>query len=108
MCAILLFSFSFSQTGKASYYGGKFHGKKTSSGKIFNMNELTCSSMDYPLGTRLKITNLENNKSVEVLVTDRGGFKKYGRILDLSKGAFQKIASLSKGIITIIVEKIET
>lgn len=106
--AVMLFSIMYSQstTGKASYYGNKHQGKKTSSGEVFNMWSMTCASNLFPLGTRLKITNPENDKSVEVIVNDRGGFGKYGRILDLSKGAFAKIASVSKGIITVVVNKI--
>ena len=105
MLAILLFSLSFSQTtGKASWYGDKHQGKKTASGEVFDMYKMTCASMVYPLGTRLKVTNPENDKSVIVKVNDRGGFGKYGRILDLSKGAFAEIASTGKGIITIVIE----
>lgn len=106
--AVMLFSIIYSQstTGKASYYGEKHQGKRTASGEVFNMWSMTCASNLFPLGTRLKITNPENDKSVEVIVNDRGGFGKYGRILDLSKGAFAKIASVSKGIITVVVNKV--
>lgn len=107
--AVMLFSIMFSQkttTGKASYYGKQHHGKKTSSGEVFNMWSMTCASNLFPLGTRLKVTNPENDKSIIVTVNDRGGFGKYGRILDLSKGAFAKIASVSKGIITVVVNKV--
>ena len=106
--AVMLFSILYSQstTGKVSYYGAQHHGKKMASGGVFNMWSMTCASNKYPLGTRLKVTNPENDKSVEVIVTDRGGFGKYGRILDLSKGAFAKIASVSKGVITVVINKI--
>lgn len=106
--AVMLFSILYSQstTGKASYYGSQHHGKKTSSGEVFNMWSMTCASNKYPLGTRLKVTNPENDKSIVVTINDRGGFGKYGRILDLSKGAFAKIASVSKGVITVVVERL--
>lgn len=106
--AVMLFSILYSQstTGKASYYGEKHQGKRTASGEVFNMWSMTCASNLFPLGTRLKITNPENDKSIIVTVNDRGGFGKYGRILDLSKGAFAKIASVSKGIITVVVHKV--
>lgn len=105
---ILLFSIGFAQqTGKASYYGSQHHGKRTASGEIFNMNKLTCASNTYKLGTRLKITNLENGNSVVVRVNDTGGFGKYGRVIDLSKAAFATIANLKKGIINVLVEKID-
>ena len=106
--SILLFSLSFSQiSGKASYYGGQHHGRKTASGEIFNMNNLTCASNVHKLGTKLKVTNLENDKSVIVKVNDRGGFTKLGRVLDLSKGAFAKIADVRKGIIRVLVEVVD-
>ncbi|MCI6152443.1 septal ring lytic transglycosylase RlpA family protein [Fusobacterium perfoetens] len=84
---------------KVSWYGKGFEGKLTASGYIFDSKQYTCASNKYPFGTVLKITNKENNKSVKVVVTDRGGFEKYGRTLDLSKKAFSEISSLDKGII---------
>jgi rare lipoprotein A len=63
--------------------------------------------MDYPFGTWLKITNIANHKFVLVKVNDRGNFKKYGRILDLSKGAFAKIANLKQGVITVKIEVVK-
>lgn len=105
--SILLFSLSFSQQkGKASFYSDFHHGKRTASGEIFNMNKLTCASNTYKMGTRLKVTNLGNGKSVVVKVNDTGGFGKYGRVIDLSKAAFANIANLKKGIISVLVEKI--
>jgi rare lipoprotein A len=72
------------------------------SGAIYDMNKLTCASNIHPLGTKLKVTNLENKKSVVVTVTDTGKFKKVR--LDLSKKAFSKIADLKKGVIEIKVK----
>lgn len=91
----------------ASWYGGKHHGKKTASGEIFNQNALTAASNTHKLGTKLKVTNQANGKSVIVRITDRGGFGKYGRTLDLSKGAFSQIASLSKGTIKVNIEQVQ-
>lgn len=105
MLAIMLFSLFFSQqTGKASWYGNAHHGKRTASGEVFDMNGLTAASNIHPLGTKLRVTNVKNNKSVEIRITDRGGFSKYGRLLDLSKGAFAQIASVKQGLITVMVE----
>ena len=105
MFAIMLFTLTFSQqTGKASYYGAQHHGKRTASGQVFDMNGLTAASNIHPLGTKLRVTN---NKSVIVVVNDRGGFSKYGRLLDLSKGAFSKIANKSQGIISVMIEVLE-
>lgn len=75
----------------ASYYAGKFHGKKTASGERYNMNALTAAHNSYPFGTRVLVTNLSNKKSVTVRINDRGGFGKYGRSIDLSRKANQII-----------------
>lgn len=106
--AIMLFSVIYSQqVGKASWYGNHHHGRKTASGEVFNQHGLTTASNSHPMGTKLKVTNVKNNKSVIVRVNDTGGFKKYGRLLDLSRGAFEKIASVNQGIITVLVEVID-
>lgn len=92
------------QTGKASFYSDAHHGKRTASGDVFDMNKLTTASNSHKMGTMLKVTNVKNGKSVVVKVNDTGGFKKYGRLLDLSKAAFAQIADLRVGIITVMVE----
>jgi rare lipoprotein A len=89
---------------KASYYHSSFHGKITYSGEIYNENKLTAASNVYPIGTKLKVTNIENNKSVIVKINDKGSFRKV--TLDLSKKAFSKIAELDKGIINVKIKKI--
>ncbi|QOG03911.1 septal ring lytic transglycosylase RlpA family protein [Flavobacterium sp. MDT1-60] len=76
----------------ASYYNDKFNGKRTASGRRFNNNKLTAAHKKFAFGTKLKITNERNNKSVIVEVTDRGPFSKK-REIDLTKRAFMKIAS---------------
>lgn len=90
-------------TGVASYYAGKFHGNKTSSGATFNMNDLTCAHRWLPFGTRLRVTNIENGRSVVVTVTDRGPFK-HGRIIDVSKGAAQALDMIRKGTATVAIQ----
>ena len=95
-----------SYAATASWYGKPFHGRLTASGERFNMNDLTCASNTHKMGTKLKVTNKSNGKSVVVRVNDTGGFKKYGRTLDLSKGAFAKIASIDKGVINIKIKEI--
>jgi rare lipoprotein A len=94
------------ETGKASFYTVKSSSNLTASGERYNEEEMTCANMDYPFGTILKVTNIENSKFVLVKVNDRGNFKKYGRIIDLSKGAFAKIADLKLGVINVTVQKI--
>jgi rare lipoprotein A (peptidoglycan hydrolase) len=76
--------------GLASYYGRKFHGKPTASGEIFNQNALTAAHRSIPLQSKVKVTNLKNNKSVVVKINDRGPWVK-NRIMDLSKGAAKEI-----------------
>jgi len=74
-----------SQTGIASWYGPGFHGKATASGEIYNQNDFTAAHQTLPLGSRVMVTNLENGRSAEVLINDRGPFAK-GRIIDLRPG----------------------
>jgi rare lipoprotein A len=102
-----LTSYQPSYAGNASWYGPGFHGKKTASGEVFNMNKLTAASNSHPMGTKLKVTNISNNKSVVVKVNDTGGFRKHGRTLDLSKGAFIKIADLKDGLCKVKIETIK-
>lgn len=85
---------------KASYYHKKFHGRKTSSGEIFDLNKFTCASRHHKLGTYLEVTNPKTKKSVVVKVNDRGP----KHHLDLSPAAFKQIANLGNGIIDIHVE----
>lgn len=102
---LFLFSVSFSlecriQEGYASWYGGKFHGRRTSSGEIFNKYKYTAASRDYPFGTYLLVKNLQNGKSVVVVVTDKGPAKK-SRIIDLSKAAAKELDMLRAGVVRV-------
>lgn len=87
---------------KATYYGGSFHGNYTYSGEIFDKNKLTCASNHFEMGTILKVTNVENQKSVIVRVNDKGSFT--GKKIDLSEGAFKKISILERGVLKIVVK----
>lgn len=87
----------------ATFYGGIFHGRLTASGEKFDKNKFTCASNYYKIGTMLEVTNISNGKSVVVKVNDRGGFK--GMKLDLSEGAFKRIAKLKQGVLKVKVEK---
>lgn len=86
----------YKKNAHASYYADKFHGKKTASGKKFDMNKMTAAHKKLPFGTILKITNEANGKSVIVEVNDRGPFVR-SREIDLSKRAFMEIAQNSSG-----------
>lgn len=83
-------SLGFVETGKASWYGEDFHGRPTSSGEIYDMYKKTAAHKTLPLGTYVKVTNLENNESTIVRINDRGPFVK-DRIIDLSYGAAKEI-----------------
>jgi len=87
----------------ASWYGPDFQGKPTSSGEIFDMNAMTCAHKEYPFGTRLKVTNTSNNKSVECIVNDRGPFIK-GRDIDLSYAAAKAIDLVGPGIAQVQID----
>jgi rare lipoprotein A len=87
---------TFPQVGIASWYGPTFYGKPTASGDIFRKNELTAAHRTLPLGTRVRVKNLQNNKEVDVLINDRGPFVE-GRVIDLSWLAAEKIDMLRKG-----------
>lgn len=78
------------QTGIASWYGHPHHGKKTASGERYNMYGLSAAHRHIKLGSKVKVTNLKNHKSVIVKINDRGPFVR-GRIIDLSLGAKQKL-----------------
>ena len=92
--------------GVASWYGSKFHGRTTASGEKFNKWAMTAASNSHKMGTKLLVTNKANGKSVVVKVNDTGGFKKYGRTLDLSRGAFAKIADINKGLIEVTIKRV--
>src|SRR5687768_12973546 len=72
-----------STTGIASFYSEKYHGKKTASGQIFDMNKMTAAHRTLPFGQKVRVTNLANNREVVVTINDRGPFVK-GRIIDVS------------------------
>ena len=87
----------------ASYYAEDFHGKKTSNGEHFNMNDFTCAHKSLPFNTILKVTNLANGKSCEVRVNDRGPFV-LNREIDLSKAAATKLGMIGTGTTKVKLE----
>ena len=91
----------------ASFYGKGFHGRTTASGEVFNRWAMTAASNSHKMGTKLKVTNKANGKSIVVKVNDRGNFTKYGRVLDLSRGAFSKIANINQGIAKVSIKVIK-
>jgi len=91
------------ETGVASWYGPKFHGKLTASGEVFNQEKFTAAHQTLPWGSRVKVTNLANGKSVDVRINDRGPFGK-GRIIDVSRAAARALGMVGQGITTVRVE----
>ncbi len=86
----------FRQQGIASWYGKQFHGKRTSSGEIYNMYDMTAAHKTLPLGTYVRVQNLENKRIVDVKINDRGPFVRK-RIIDLSYAAAKQIAIVGPG-----------
>ena len=80
----------FEQTGTASWYGDKFHGRRTANGERYDMYAFTAAHKTLPFGTILRVTNIENNRSILVRINDRGPFVR-GRIIDLSRAAAGEI-----------------
>jgi len=91
------------QYGVASWYGGEFHGRQTSSGEVYDMFQLTCAHNSLPLGTVVMVTNLENGRSAELRVNDRGPFVKE-RIIDVSYAAARMLGMWGKGTANVMVE----
>ncbi len=97
---------AYKATGVASYYGKKFHGRRTASGERYNMNAMTAAHRTLAFGTRVKVTHLKNGRSVYVRINDRGPFIK-GRIIDLSHAAARKLGMVSQGVarVRVVVER---
>ena len=83
-------------SGRASWYGPKFHGRPTANGEIFNSNDLTAAHPSLPFGTKVRVTNLRNGRSVIVRINDRGPFVK-GRIIDVSAAAARVLNMVNSG-----------
>src|SRR6185503_14091206 len=96
-----------SQVGLASWYGEPHHGQPTASGEIFDMTQLTAAHRTLPLGTQLRVVNLENGRAVRVRVNDRGPYID-GRILDLSREAARVLDMEQRGVATVRLEVIGT
>jgi len=93
------------QEGLATWYGGELQGSPTASGERFNKNAMTAAHRTLPFGTKLRVTNKNNGRSVVVRINDRGPFIK-GRMLDLSKGAAGQLGFISSGYTAVCVARI--
>jgi rare lipoprotein A len=99
-------AFSQAQTGKASFYADKFEGVQTASGEKYKRKKLTGAHKTLPFGTKVRVTNLQNNKTVDIIINDRGPYVD-GRIVDLSKAAAEKLGFINKGITEVKLEVID-
>ena len=100
---LTVFQLTAFETGQASWYGGKFQGRKTANGEIFDTNKLTAAHKTLPFGTVVNVTNLKNDLQVEVRINDRGPFVG-GRVIDLSRAAADAIDMTLSGIGLVKVE----
>jgi rare lipoprotein A len=94
------------QTGKASFYADKFEGRPTASGEKYRHNKLTAAHKSLPFGTKVKVTNLANNQTVEVVINDRGPYVE-GRVIDLSKSAAETLGFVNMGLADVKVEVLD-
>jgi len=91
------------QVGIASWYGPQHQGRQTASGEIFDMRKLTAAHPTLPLASKVRVTNLENGKSVEVKINDRGPYVR-GRIIDVSEKAARRLGMKEQGLARVRVE----
>lgn len=91
------------RNGVASYYGKRFHGRRTANGERFNMNAMTAAHRSLPFGTKVKVTNPRNGRSVTVRINDRGPFHG-GRNIDLSRAAAARIGMVNSGVAKVTME----
>ena len=96
----------YKKTGLASFYAKKHQHRKTASGAAFNNNSLTAAHKTLPFGTQVMVKNVDNGKSVKVEINDRGPFIR-GRIIDLSRAAFARIANINKGLARVEIVVVE-
>jgi rare lipoprotein A len=97
---------TFYEIGKASFYADKFQSMRTASGERFDQKAKTAAHRRLPFGTKVKVTNKQNQKSVIVTINDRGPFVK-GRIIDLSRFAFSRIGNTRDGILDVGIQIID-
>jgi rare lipoprotein A len=94
------------QSGKASFYADKFEGAPTASGEKYKHNKLTAAHKTLPFGTKVKVTNVSNKKTVEVVINDRGPWVE-NRVIDLSKSAAEKLGFINQGVADVEIEVLD-
>jgi len=93
----------FTETGVASWYGHPYHGRRTSNGEVYDMDQMTAAHLRLPFGTVVRVENLDNGRTVEVRINDRGPFVK-SRILDLSREAARRLEMIGPGTARVRIE----
>jgi rare lipoprotein A len=97
---------AFTQSGQGSYYADKFNGRPTASGAPYRPGQMTAAHNTLPFGTRIKVTNVRNGRSVKVIVNDRGPHVK-GRIVDVSRKAARKLDLVEAGVVPVQLKVIK-
>ncbi|MCO2685138.1 septal ring lytic transglycosylase RlpA family protein [Pseudomonas aeruginosa] len=93
-------------TGEASYYGSRHAGLRTASGERYNPNAMTAAHRTLPFGARVRVTNLDNRRSVVVRINDRGPFRR-GRIIDVSRKAAEGLGMIRSGVAPVRIESLD-
>jgi rare lipoprotein A len=93
-----------SVTGKASWYGGRFHGRKTASGERFDKRAMTAAHRELPFGTKVLVTSINTGRSVVVRINDRGPFGRRERIIDVSEAAAESLGMKNAGVVQVKLE----
>jgi rare lipoprotein A len=96
---------SYHAEGQASWYGSRHHGRRTASGERFDQHALTAAHRSLPFGSKVRVTNLSNQRSVVVRINDRGPYAR-GRIIDLSRAAAERLGMLSRGVAPVRLERL--
>ena len=102
-CALLPVGWTGRQAGLASWYGPGLHGRRTASGTVHTGAALTAAHRSLPFGTRVRVTNLNNGRTVVVVVDDRGPFVR-GRVIDLSRAAARRLGMVRDGVVPVRLE----
>ena len=107
ICSLLLIPMTvFAEEGTAVHYSNKFQGRKTASGEIFDQKKLTAAHKQYPFGTKVRVTNLENNRSVIVKINDRMATKN-SNIIDVTSRAANELGFRKKGKTQVSLEAVD-
>lgn len=96
-------TYNYEENGKASYYANLFIGRQTANGEVFSQDSLTAAHRTLPFGTKVVVTNIRTGKSVQVVINDRGPFRK-NRIIDLTRRAADSLQFLRDGIIDVVIQ----